>query len=170
MLSLCIYIFGSTIISNFIFSFVLCIICLAFDFWTVKNISGRLLVGLRWWSYVKEDGSNEWIFESLEDMTEISPLDSKLFWGTLYITPAVWFLLLIIGIFTLTFDYLPVVVAALIMSMANTVGYLKCSQSAKDKVRNLVEQGMKSTSFAALDNSSVRGWLFSTLLAVTSKE
>ena len=29
--------------------------------------SGRLLVGLRWWSYVREDGSNDWIFESLED-------------------------------------------------------------------------------------------------------
>jgi len=22
----------------------------ALDFWTVKNVSGRLLVGLRWWS------------------------------------------------------------------------------------------------------------------------
>lgn len=25
---------------------------LAFDFWTVKNVSGRLLVGLRWWNKV----------------------------------------------------------------------------------------------------------------------
>jgi hypothetical protein len=34
----------------------------------VKNITGRLLVGLRWWSYVQENGQSEWVFESLEDM------------------------------------------------------------------------------------------------------
>ena len=71
-LAIFIYMFGSWFTSNFIFTFVLCIVLLAFDFWTVKNISGRLLVGLRWWSYVREDGSNEWIFESLEDMAEIT--------------------------------------------------------------------------------------------------
>jgi len=34
------------------------------DFWMTKNISGRILVGLRWWNEVKEDGSEVWIFES----------------------------------------------------------------------------------------------------------
>jgi hypothetical protein len=34
------------------------------DFWTTKNISGRVLVGLRWWNEVKEDGTEVWIFES----------------------------------------------------------------------------------------------------------
>lgn len=28
----------------------------AFDFWTVKNVTGRLLVGLRWWSEHQPDG------------------------------------------------------------------------------------------------------------------
>lgn len=37
---------------------------LVFDFWTVKNVSGRLLVGLRWWSENKEDGTTTWLFES----------------------------------------------------------------------------------------------------------
>ncbi len=27
---------------------------------------------------MREDGSNEWVFESLEDMAEISPLDSSM--------------------------------------------------------------------------------------------
>ena len=26
------------------------------DFWVTKNLSGRLLVGLRWWNEVKENG------------------------------------------------------------------------------------------------------------------
>ncbi len=29
-----------------------------------QNVTGRLLVGLRWWNDVKDDGSNIWIFES----------------------------------------------------------------------------------------------------------
>ena len=67
-LALFIYLFGGWFTSNFIVHFVTCIILLAFDFWTVKNITGRLLVGLRWWSYVQENGNSEWVFESLEDM------------------------------------------------------------------------------------------------------
>ena len=34
------------------------------DFWNTKNIAGRILVGLRWWNEVKEDGTEVWIFES----------------------------------------------------------------------------------------------------------
>lgn len=26
--------------------------------------TGRLLVGLRWWNYVDEDGQSHWVFES----------------------------------------------------------------------------------------------------------
>lgn len=60
------------------------ILLLAFDFWTVKNVTGRLLVGLRWWVYVKEDGTNEWVFEALENMEQINANDSRIFWLGLY--------------------------------------------------------------------------------------
>lgn len=49
---------------GFILSFVVLTILLSMDFWTVKNISGRLLVGLRWWNHVDEDGQSHWVFES----------------------------------------------------------------------------------------------------------
>jgi len=45
-------------------SFVMIILFTAFDFWVVKNITGRLLVGLKWYSECKEDGSEVWLFES----------------------------------------------------------------------------------------------------------
>lgn len=32
----------------------------------VKNISGRILVGLRWWNEVTEEGESHWKFESLD--------------------------------------------------------------------------------------------------------
>lgn len=58
------YLLGSFFTDNFTFVFVLTILLLAFDFWTVKNISGRLLVGLRWWNEIQPDGTNKWVFES----------------------------------------------------------------------------------------------------------
>jgi hypothetical protein len=108
---------------------------LAFDFWTVKNVSGRLLVGLRWWSYVKDDGSNEWIFESLEDMAEISAFDSRVFWAGVYISPLWWAILFIVGLLRLELTYLPVVIAAFVLNMANVVGYSKCSSKARERVQ-----------------------------------
>jgi hypothetical protein len=42
---------------------ILLIVFLSFDFWTVKNVTGRLLVGLRWWNEVMEDGTSKWIYE-----------------------------------------------------------------------------------------------------------
>lgn len=38
-----------------------------------KNVAGRLLVGLRWWNEVTDEGSN-WRFETLE---EVSVLGAK---------------------------------------------------------------------------------------------
>lgn len=169
-LALFMYIFGSWVTSNFIFVFVICIILLAFDFWTVKNVSGRLLVGLRWWSYVKEDGSNEWIFESLEDMAEISSVDSRMFWGGLYISPLCWVFLLVVGFLRLQFEYLPLVIAALMLNGANILGYIKCSSSASAKMESMMKQGMAQGSMAVLENNSVRNWVLSSLLAVTANQ
>ena len=60
------YMFGNWFSTSFVNIFVLCVLLLAFDFWTVKNVSGRLMVGLRWWSEVNEDGSTLWRFEARE--------------------------------------------------------------------------------------------------------
>ena len=128
----------------------------------------RLLVGLRWWSYVKPDGVNEWIFESLEDMAEISNFDSRLFWGALYITPALWTLLLVLGILRFKFEYLPIVVAAIAMSMANIIGYMKCSRDADSKMQNMMASGMRSGAGllgkVGMDQNSTLGWVYSGLL------
>jgi hypothetical protein len=39
-----------------VITFIFVMILNALDFWTVKNITGRLLVGLRWWSDYDEKG------------------------------------------------------------------------------------------------------------------
>eukprot|EP00638_Chattonella_subsalsa_P005414 CAMPEP_0117757738 /NCGR_PEP_ID=MMETSP0947-20121206/14924_1 /TAXON_ID=44440 /ORGANISM="Chattonella subsalsa, Strain CCMP2191" /LENGTH=216 /DNA_ID=CAMNT_0005577717 /DNA_START=175 /DNA_END=825 /DNA_ORIENTATION=+ len=98
LLAVLVYMFSGFFSSNFVFIFVICILLLACDFWTVKNVTGRLLVGLRWWSKVTDDGKTEWKFESLEDMGEVHASDSRLFWLGLYVTPLVWGALFIIGL------------------------------------------------------------------------
>ena len=57
---------------HFIELFLTIVLLLAFDFWTVKNVTGRLLVGLRWWNKVEEDGTSAWVFES----RKVSDVDS----------------------------------------------------------------------------------------------
>ncbi len=60
-----VYLLLSSVISgHFIELFLTIVLLLSVDFWVVKNISGRLLVGLRWWNKVEEDGTSVWVFES----------------------------------------------------------------------------------------------------------
>mmetsp|Transcript_364 Transcript_364/g.531 ORF Transcript_364/g.531 Transcript_364/m.531 type:complete len:192 (+) Transcript_364:120-695(+) len=59
---------GGSAGANFIVVTVICIFLLSADFWTVKNVTGRLLVGLRWWNKVENDQTS-WIFESAKKST-----------------------------------------------------------------------------------------------------
>lgn len=58
------YLLCGLLSDSFITNFVVIVLLLSFDFWTVKNVTGRLLVGLRWWNYIDEDGNSHWMFES----------------------------------------------------------------------------------------------------------
>uniref|UniRef100_A0A8C8ZIN9 Golgi apparatus membrane protein TVP23 homolog n=1 Tax=Prolemur simus TaxID=1328070 RepID=A0A8C8ZIN9_PROSS len=43
-------------------SFIACLVTIillsSHDFWAVKNLTGRLMVGPRWWNYIDEDGKS----------------------------------------------------------------------------------------------------------------
>ena len=74
------YLFLGIIINSSIINTIIIIIFSSADFWVVKNISGRLLVGLRWWNDVKEDGTEEWKYESYDDNRQPNQIDSLFFW------------------------------------------------------------------------------------------
>ena len=143
-LALAVYLFAGLFTSNFVLVCVVCILLLAFDFWTVKNVSGRLLVGLRWWNYVKEDGATEWVFEAAEDKSDIRPPDERLFWWGLYVPAAAWAFLLVTAVISLKLQWLIVVGAALALSGANVVGYTKCSKEAQARLEGLSSGGAAS--------------------------
>lgn len=44
-------------------------------------IKGRLLVGLRWWNYVDDDGVSHWVYESRPKVSLINVLINTVFYN-----------------------------------------------------------------------------------------
>lgn len=77
------------------------IILNAFDFWTVKNITGRLLVGLRWWSEPMDDGEDKWVFECHVVERKETNINDKVFWGCQILAFIIWGLLFVMNVLSL---------------------------------------------------------------------
>ena len=76
--------------NNFILTCVVTIMLMAADFWTVKNVTGRLLVGLRWWNDGgTESNENTWRFESLEEVIWVFAPDLVYFLVAAFLNPLV---------------------------------------------------------------------------------
>ncbi|GAM25449.1 hypothetical protein SAMD00019534_086240 [Acytostelium subglobosum LB1] len=136
------YLLASLVGIGFVISFIIITLCAAFDFWTVKNVTGRLLVGLRWWNEIKPDGSDQWVFESLENKSQINQSESFLFWVGVIGTPLIWGLLTIFSIISLlrlSFGWLIVCFVCLSLSAVNVFGYIKCAKDARKKVKGMAQ-------------------------------
>jgi hypothetical protein len=129
-MALFIYVFGTYFSSNFVLIFVMCILMLAMDFWTVQNVSGRLLVGLRWWNEIKEDGTSDWRFESIRDPSSLVASDATLFWAALVAAPVLWGLFAMSALISLKLSWLLIVGIAVSLNCSNLIGYFKCRKGA----------------------------------------
>jgi hypothetical protein len=91
--------------------FIITILLLAADFYYLKNIAGRRLVGLRWWNEVDpQTGSSQWVFESSEPGTKvINATDSRFFWMAMYIHPLLWVALAVVAVARFEFIWLTLV-------------------------------------------------------------
>lgn len=81
---------------------VIILLLVACDFYVTKNITGRFLVSLRWWSVTDEQGNQSWRFESNPVSIISSPhgqnsgntmgekVDSLVFWLFTIAFPLVW--------------------------------------------------------------------------------
>uniref|UniRef100_A0A182QI94 Golgi apparatus membrane protein TVP23 homolog n=1 Tax=Anopheles farauti TaxID=69004 RepID=A0A182QI94_9DIPT len=140
------YLFCGWFSDSFITSFVFVILLLSADFWTVKNVTGRLLVGLRWWNYVDDNGVSRWIFESKkkQDSSRLNNFEGRIFWITLVMCPTLWSLFFIVGLLGFKFKWLLLVVIALILNGANLYGYIKCNFGATANIRTTTTDFVKS--------------------------
>ncbi|KAJ5172974.1 Golgi apparatus membrane protein tvp23 [Penicillium capsulatum] len=111
--------------------FILTLLLLSADFYYLKNIAGRRLVGLRWWNEVNTDsGDSHWVFESSDpNVRTISATDKRFFWLSLYLTPALWVGLAVLAIVRLVgVIWLSLVAIALILTITNTVAFSRCDK------------------------------------------
>ncbi|XP_002732129.1 Golgi apparatus membrane protein TVP23 homolog B-like isoform X2 [Saccoglossus kowalevskii] len=134
VLSIVAYLFCGWFSNSFIASFVIIIVLLSMDFWTVKNITGRLMVGLRWWNHVDEDGKSHWVFESRKSKTRETITESRIFWFGLIVCPVIWVAFLFASLFSLSFKWFMVVIIALGLTGSNLYGYIRCKVGAKKKL------------------------------------
>ncbi|KAF9891990.1 Golgi apparatus membrane protein tvp23 [Aspergillus nanangensis] len=129
--ALLMYLFGVLFIKNFILVFIITLLLLAADFYYLKNIAGRRLVGLRWWNEVNmASGDSHWVFESSDPNTRVvAATDKRFFWLSLYVTPALWVGLAILAIIRLSsVIWLSLVVIALVLTITNTLAFSRCDR------------------------------------------
>ncbi|XP_077481834.1 Golgi apparatus membrane protein TVP23 homolog B isoform X1 [Stigmatopora argus] len=115
------------------------ILLLSCDFWTVKNITGRLLVALRWWNQVDEDGQSRWIFESRKGggKAQGSHSEARIFWLGLIVCPLVWVVFAFSTLFQFNIKWLPVVLMGLVLQGANLYGYVRCKVGGRTDLKNM---------------------------------
>ncbi|KAH7825357.1 putative fam18-like protein [Monocercomonoides exilis] len=151
-LAIVLYILAGILNFGFVTAFVIIILLLACDFWMVKNISGRMLVGYRWWNDILEDGQSVWRFETIRDRSLVPKFSTTLFWGTLWVYPAVWSILALVAIIKLNFGWLLIDIAGIMLAGTNLLGYIKCSrQDPRQAFKKLVTQATVTAATNALN-------------------
>lgn len=129
--ALLMYLFGVLFINNFILIFILTLLLLSADFYYLKNIAGRRLVGLRWWNEVNStSGDSHWVFESADPNTRtVTATDKRFFWLSLYVAPALWIALGILAIVRLnSVIWLTCIAIALVLTITNTTAFSRCDR------------------------------------------
>ncbi|GAO16102.1 hypothetical protein UVI_02039970 [Ustilaginoidea virens] len=141
--------------------FIITILLLAADFYYLKNIAGRRLVGLRWWNEVDpQSGESKWVFESSDPGTKaVNATDNRFFWLSLYVQPLLWILLAVLAIVRLEFLWLPLVVIALVLTIMNTLAFSRCDKFSQ--ASNLAGSALGSTNLAGSIATNLAGRWFS---------
>ncbi|KAK1802732.1 hypothetical protein P4O66_021267, partial [Electrophorus voltai] len=126
---------------NFATCFVLVLTLLSCDFWSVKNVSGRLLVGLRWWNQIDEDGQSHWVFEAKKNHDNSgTEAEMQIFWLGLIICPLIWTAFFFTTLFSLKMKWLVLVVVGISLQATNLYGYLRCKAGEQETMPKVASQ------------------------------
>ncbi|XP_029433244.1 Golgi apparatus membrane protein TVP23 homolog A isoform X1 [Rhinatrema bivittatum] len=131
------YLFCDWFSKSFVACFVTILLLLSFDFWSVKNVTGRLLVGLRWWNQIDEDGKSHWIFEAKKTSTNnftSTEVEARIFWLGLIICPMIWTVFLFSTLFSLKLKWLALVITGISLQTANLYGYIHCKLGGQKSI------------------------------------
>ncbi|KAM8945275.1 Golgi apparatus membrane protein TVP23 homolog B-like isoform 1-T1 [Pelodytes ibericus] len=133
-----VYLLCEFISSSFIACMVTIILLLSCDFWAVKNITGRLMVGLRWWNQVDDDGKSHWVYESRKvGKKATSEAESRIFWLGLISCPIIWVIFAFSALFSFKVKWLAVVIMGVVLQGANLYGYIKCKVGSRKNLTSI---------------------------------
>ncbi|KAF7458356.1 FAM18-like protein [Cryptosporidium felis] len=129
--------------NSFIMTFFLTTVFFSLDFWTVKNVTGRILIGMRWWYEVNKDGETVWMFENCSEQknsngSKSSSTDKSIFWITTYAWTLLWGVILFFQFFSFKFQWIPLSVIAILLSSSNLIGYTKCVRFSKNSQKDWI--------------------------------
>ncbi|XP_063556713.1 CMT1A duplicated region transcript 4 protein isoform X6 [Gorilla gorilla gorilla] len=117
------------------------ILLLSCDFWAVKNVTGRLMVGLRWWNHIDEDGKSHWVFESRKESSQenktVSEAESRIFWLGLIACPVLWLIFAFSALFSFRVKWLAVVIMGVVLQGANLYGYIRCKAGSRKNLTSM---------------------------------
>lgn len=85
-----------------VITFIIVVLFGALDFWVVKNVTGRLLVGLRWWTDFDQEGKETWKYESYDREYITNKVDVAFFWTSQISGTIVWVVFLLLSILSLS--------------------------------------------------------------------
>ncbi|XP_072813212.1 Golgi apparatus membrane protein TVP23 homolog B isoform X1 [Vicugna pacos] len=117
------------------------ILLLSCDFWAVKNVTGRLMVGLCWWNHIDEDGKSHWVFESRKASSQesktVSEAESRIFWLGLIACPVLWVVFAFSALFSFRVKWLAVVIMGVVLQGANLYGYIRCKVGSRKNLTSM---------------------------------
>ncbi|XP_037363507.1 Golgi apparatus membrane protein TVP23 homolog A isoform X1 [Talpa occidentalis] len=135
---------------SFVGCFVTVLLLLSFDFWSVKNVTGRLLVGLRWWNQIDEDGKSHWVFEARKvspNNVAATEAEARIFWLGLIICPMIWVVFFFSTLFSLKLKWLALVIAGISLQAANLYGYILCKLGGESDISRVTASFLSQTVF-----------------------
>ena len=122
-------------------------------------MSGRKLVGLRYWNHTNEAGENEWKFEGRDEagMAALVADEKYTFWLTTVVTPIFWSTFAFISLLKLSLGYFMLCTMGLCTSGANVYGFYKSSSEAKAQLNAGIARYGMSAMRSGWMGSAVRG-------------
>ncbi|XP_028909051.1 Golgi apparatus membrane protein TVP23 homolog A isoform X4 [Ornithorhynchus anatinus] len=117
---------------------------------SAQNVTGRLLVGLRWWNQIDEDGKSHWIFEAKKvssHNTASTEAEARIFWLGLIICPMIWTVFFFSTLFSLKLKWLALVIAGISLQTANLYGYIHCKLGGQKSIIKVTSRFLSQTMF-----------------------
>lgn len=132
------YLFMRLITSSSINTFITVLLLNSIDFWFVKNVAGRYLVGLRWWNGDDDSGDEGWVWEHDNHRMKRNDADIKIFWTGMVGNAVFWLVLGIVKFIGFSLFWGMLVIINFFMAFTNLYAYYQCNQEYKSYVDKMV--------------------------------